>query len=103
MTKTNTYNLRELKKEMEPELAEHKLRSKIINIITAGRRQLMLHKVVRIVTLNSKGSFMGSRELDEIGFNKNGAMNVLPSKILQEFMAEVDKGGAIFIEKVWAT
>lgn len=63
----------------------------------------MLHKVVRIVVLNSKGSLIKSHELDEIGFNKNGAMNVLPSKILSEYMAEVDKGGAIFIEKVWAT
>lgn len=63
----------------------------------------MLHKVVRIVVLNNKGSLVGSRELDEIVFSKNGSMTVLPSKILHEFMAEVDKGGAIFIEKVWAT
>ena len=63
----------------------------------------MLHKVVRIVVLNNKGSLVGSRELDEIIFSKNDSMTVLPSKILHEFMTEVDKGGCIFIEKVWAT
>ena len=86
----------------EPERTIHKMRSMAVKF-TAERRKKMLHKVVRIVVLNNKGSLVGSRELDEIGFNKNGSMNVLPAKILNEFMAEVDKGGGIFIEKVWAT
>ena len=63
----------------------------------------MLHKVVRIVVLNSKGLRIRSEELDEIVFNKDGSMSRLPSKVLHEMMAEVDKGGGIFIEKVWAS
>ena len=73
--------------------------------LTSGqeRRKKMLHKVVRIVALNSKGLRIRAEELNEIVFNKDGSMSRLPSKILHEMMAEVDKGGGIFIEEVWAT
>ena len=90
------------RKMEEIEATINRLRSRAMKLL-AGRRKKMLHKIVRIVVLNSKGSLVGSRELDELAFSKNGSMTVLPSRILEEFMAEVDKGGGIFIEKVWAT
>lgn len=62
----------------------------------------MLSKVVRITALNDKGSIVSSHELTEIAFVKGDAMAVMPSRILKTLMKEVDKGGAIFIEKVWA-
>lgn len=122
---TKEYNLRKLKKEMdikeldrltnekfkgsiselfkhihEPALVEHKLRSRMINLITKGRKT-MLHKVIKIVALNSKGNIEAEHELTDITFAKNDAMAVLPSRVIKDMLKEVDKGGAIFIEKVW--
>lgn len=63
----------------------------------------MLHKVTRISALNSKGAVVNSQELTEIAFVKGDAMAVLPSRILKKMLKEhVERGGAIFIEKIWA-
>ena len=63
----------------------------------------MLSKVVVIKALDSQGAVVARRELTEIVFHKNETMAVLPSKVLKSMMAVVEKGGAIFIEKVWTT
>ena len=97
----------------KPALAEHKLRSKTINLITGELynkavnlvtkgRKAMFHKVIKIVAFNSKGTIVAQNELTDITFVKGDAMAVLPSRILKSMMKEVEKGGAIFIEKVWA-
>lgn len=74
-----------------------------IVITQKGGRRTMLNKVTRISALNNKGSIVSSQELTEIIFVKGDAMAVLPSRILKKMMKEhVERGGAIFIEKVWA-
>lgn len=63
----------------------------------------MLHRIVKITALNANGGIVAQQELAEITFRKRGGMTIVPSKVLQEMLKEIDKGGAVFIEKVWAT
>ena len=63
----------------------------------------MLNKVVMITVLDNKGHTVDATELTEIAFNKDGSMGMLPSKVFLAGMREVEKGGAIFIEKIWST
>lgn len=74
----------------------------IESVITEERRKKMLTKAIKMTVYDSNGNMINGAELTKITFNKDGSMAMIPSRLLREMMAEVEIGGAIFIEKIWA-
>ena len=61
----------------------------------------MLNKQIKISSYNEIGKLVEQEECDEVPFNKNGTMTVGFSKMFNRMLKKVEKGGAMFIERIW--
>ena len=61
----------------------------------------MLNKQIKISSFNEMGKLAEEYECEEVPFNKNGTMTLGHSKMFNRMLKKVEKGGAVFIERIW--
>lgn len=61
----------------------------------------MLNKIIRITVYNCEGKEINISEVEGLASRSDGTLTASSSRILTFGLVEIEKGGAIFIERVW--